>query len=118
MIILAQIHEHVLYNEIQAMHHTPEDFSEGDLGERIENFPYYNLISQFDLTLLFQAEFSLDLDLVEEYAALILENGIENMPPIVIDDNFSIIDGIHRLNAMILCGILKADLYMGTRMAL
>jgi hypothetical protein len=112
--VIEQIEEHVLYTATQKIHRDPSDFAHGDLGERLEEFKYYNLTKGFDLTKLNKDEWSIDEDLVEHYKDLIKEKGISDMPNITIDDNLSIIDGIHRLNALLESGITKADAYVGT----
>ena len=116
--IIEQIEEHILYTATQKIHREPSDFAHGDLGERLEEFKYYNLTKEFDLNLLDRDEWSVDESLVEHYKNLIKEKGIADMPSITIDDNLSIIDGIHRLNALLESGITTMDIYAGTNQKL
>jgi len=111
--LTVQIEEHVIYSQVQRIHREYDDFIDGNLGERIEEYQYYNLVPMFDLELLDQDEWDVDTDLVEDYEDLIEQKGIDNMPKIVIDENYSIIDGIHRLNALLNKGITNADLFIG-----
>lgn len=113
-IILDQVEEHEVYTTIKKSHRDINDFNDGDLGERIEEYRYYNLIHNFDLTLLNKDEWYVDDDLVKEYELMIEKDGIGNMPTIVISDNNSIIDGIHRVNALLNKGIEKIDIYIGS----
>jgi hypothetical protein len=113
-IILDQVEEHEIYTTIQKSHRDINDFNDGDLGERIEEYRYYNLIQNFDLTLLNKDEWYVDDDLVKEYELMIEKDGIANMPTIVISDQNSIIDGIHRANALLNKGIKNIDIYIGS----
>ena len=98
-------------------HHTPEDFSEGDIQERIDQFDYYHLV-EIDLNRLDREEFHVDDDLVKDYVVKIKNEGVENMPPMLISDNDEIIDGIHRLNALLDCGYKKFPVYVGSENSL
>jgi hypothetical protein len=112
--IIEQVEEYVVYNSVKRGHREADDFSDGDLGERLEEFKYYNLTKDFDLTKLNRTEWDLDENLVSHYEEMILEKGTDDMPKIVIDDNLSIIDGMHRINALLNSGITKSDIYVGT----
>jgi ParB-like chromosome segregation protein Spo0J len=98
-------------------HHTPEDFSEGDIQERMDQFDYYHLV-EINLNRLDREEFHVDDDLVEDYVEKIKNEGVENMPPMLISNNDEIIDGIHRLNALLDCGYEKFPVYIGSEKSL
>lgn len=103
------IEEHVVYGLAQRAHHTPEDFCDGDLGERIEQFSHFELstVRIADLNL---NEWQLDDDLVDAYSEL---DG-QLAPPIIYDAvNRSIIDGLHRANAAAKRGEAEIAAYIG-----
>lgn len=93
-----EISEEYIYNYVQYLHDDYEGaFIDGDLGNRIEEFEVYRFvelpISQIDLS-----EFDINNDSVEEYKNIIKNSG--DYPPIVIDDDYRIIDGSHRALAV------------------
>jgi hypothetical protein len=93
-----KISEEYIYNYVQYLHDDYEGaFIDGDLGNRIEEFEVYRFvelpISQIDLS-----EFDINNDSVEEYKNIIKNTG--DYPPIVIDDDYRIIDGAHRALAV------------------
>lgn len=112
--IEAQIKEHILYSISDKSHREHNDFVDGDLAERIEEFPFYNLISDFDIKKLDLDEWNVEEELVKEYSNLISRYGIENMPPILISDENSIIDGIHRLNSLKELGYANVPVFQGS----
>ena len=112
--IEAQIKENILYSITEKAHREYDDFVEGELTKRIEKFPFYNLISDFDIKNLDLNEWNIIDKLVIEYSDSISRYGIENMPPILISDNNSIIDGIHRLNSLKKLGYSKVPVFQGT----
>lgn len=112
--IEAQIKEHLIYSISEKLHREHEDFVVGNLTERIEEFPFYNLISDFDINQLDLEEWNVEQELVKEYSNYISRYGIENMPPILISDTNSIIDGIHRLNSLNKLGFSKIPIFQGT----
>lgn len=112
--IEAQIKEHIIYSISEKSHREHDDFVDGDLAERIEEFPFYNLISDFDIKEIDLNEWNVDNELVSDYTSLISRYGIENMPPILISDNNSIIDGIHRLNSLKELGYSNVPVFQGT----
>lgn len=92
------IEEEYIYNYIQYLHDDYEGaFIDGDLGSRIEEFNRYKLteinISEIDLD-----EFYIDNDSVNEYKSIINNTG--DYPPIVVDNEYRIIDGSHRAVAV------------------
>lgn len=112
--ILKQFTEGCIYSYAERLHRNQDDFVEGDLAARIEEYSYYNLTKEFNLRDLDRNEWSVDEDLVEEYKEKIIVDGIESMPPIIVSDDDSIIDGIHRLNAMLSLGIYTANVFVGS----
>lgn len=95
--------EEVIYMYVEYLNdyspiHTHEDsFIDGDLGDRIEQYSNYKLekvpIDRLDLS-----EWELYDDTIEEYTEEYEET--KEYPPIVLDSDYGIIDGIHRANAI------------------
>jgi len=100
-----------LYIMCEDIHHTPEDFFDGDLAERIEEYSEYRLV-EIDLTSIDLDEWDICEDTVEDYMEEIKDN-LDSLPiPLISADN-SIIDGTHRLNALKQLGYKKAFVYQG-----
>lgn len=112
--IVSQVEEFVVYNEVNKNHGRPEDFIDGDLGDRLEEFKYYNIVKNFDLRSLNKEEWDVCDDTVLEYEEKIKQKNIKNIKKIVISDKKSIIDGVHRLNAFLNLGVFFVDIYVGT----
>jgi disulfide oxidoreductase YuzD len=112
--IICQVEEHEIYSVAQRTHREPDDFCDGDLGHRLEEYKYYNLIKDFEISTLDLNEWEVCDDMVEDYMELIQKEGVDNMPPIVVSEDDSIIDGIHRLNALSRLGIDNFDIFVGT----
>ena len=87
-----------------------DSFVDGDLGERLDEYDNY-ILKEIDIDDLNLDEWNLDYDLVDHYQELYHEN--KTYPPIVIDDNFSIIDGTHRANAIKNIGFDKILAFVG-----
>jgi len=104
--------EDIVYQYVQKIHHTIDDFFDGDLSDRIEKYSYYKLI-YIDLSELDLDEFYIDETLVEDYVDEYKHN--HDYPPIVYDPEGSIIDGIHRTNALRELGIKKVKALVGTK---
>lgn len=88
-----------LIYELPEHHHTPEDFDEGDLTDRINQYFSYDLelitIDRFDF-----GEWIIDPARVEKIEKEIRKDAF-CYPPILYDPiNDSIIDGTHRVNAL------------------
>lgn len=103
---------HTIYSDVQAGHREPEDFAEGDIGDRIYWFDDYQLtslpVSKIDLD-----EFYVDEDLVDDIVKHIKDSP-STMPPIVYDPiEQSVIDGIHRANAYAKLGYDSIPAYVG-----
>jgi hypothetical protein len=98
-------------DEVEAMvvdiHHNKEDFDEGNLIDRIyeydvyeeRNIPIENITSPWEV----------DEALVDEY----VKKGSENMPPIVVDSDYDIVDGTHRFEAAKRLGLETIKAYIG-----
>lgn len=104
------VDESDIYSYVQALHHTDEDFSEGNLGERIEWYPQYKL-SYISLSSLDLDEWYWDEEEVNMFEEQ-LKNG-SKYPPIVVSHDYSIIDGTHRANALNQAGIEKILAFVG-----
>lgn len=95
--------EHVVYEFVKSIHHTSDDFVDGDIGERIEQFEHYKLmevsISQLDRGLYY-----IDEDLVTDFS----KRDYETTPPVVVGgfygNTFDVIDGNHRVESLVLNG--------------
>lgn len=92
------------------MHHTYDDFIEGDLGDRIEEYNKYKVL-KVDIKDIDIDEFTLDYDLIEDYKETLLSN--DKYPPDVLNSDYDIIDGSHRLNALDELGYTKVIAFVG-----
>jgi hypothetical protein len=113
-LIIEQFNESFVYEGVQKTHREIDDFFDGNLGDRIEEFSYYNVVKDFNIKSLDSNEWSICEDMVKDYEKMIDEKGISTMPKIVISEDGSIIDGIHRVNALLNKRISKVDLFVGT----
>ena len=91
-----------IYTYVQKLHHKrEEDFWEGNLGERIEKYPFY-IVKEIPIEQIEMDEFEIDEDDVEEYVELFKK--LNSYPPIVLTKKqygyYYIIDGAHRANAL------------------
>jgi len=108
--------EDIIYQYVQQLHRDNNDFIDGDLGERIEKYRRYQLrevnLSEVDLD-----EWDVDMDIVDDYIEMFQID--QDYPPIVLDNgyplDYSIIDGIHRANALSKMGIKKIKAWIGIR---
>lgn len=100
---------------VEKIHRNQSDlYDDGDLLERINCVDFYELmtiqIEDLDLN-----EWTVDEELVESYMSEL----IETMPPIIIHEyspsNYSIVDGIHRLNVCHKLGLKTIKAYVGKR---
>lgn len=82
------VDESDVYQYAQSLHRNYDDFHEGDLGDRIENYKSYKL-TEIDIDKLDLDEWDKDEDLVEAIEAKIEKTG--TYPPIIIDRDFCII---------------------------
>ena len=98
--------------EVIRLHGRTQDFDEGDLMHRLDRFIRFEempiALSSIDLN-----EFSLDEDLVQQFMQEFQRSG--SYPPIVFDAvDSSMIDGLHRANALSRMGLCAIDAYVGT----
>ena len=103
--------EEDIYQYIQSIHDDYEgSFIDGDLGNRIEEFEEYELktipISEIDID-----EFSLDTSKMKDYIKEYKNSN--NYPPIVLNDEYGIIDGTHRVNALERIGLKEVKAWVG-----
>ncbi len=99
-----------VYVMVQKLHRNPDDFFEGDLGKRLDDYEYYEL-KDIDISDLNLDEWDVRDYLVERIRKEIEKN--PKYPPVVIDHEMSIIDGIHRANALNELGYNKIKAYVG-----
>ena len=109
--------ESEIYTYIQKLHYKRDyDFWEGDLGERIEKFPYY-IVKEVPIEDIEMDEYQLDEDDMEEYIEMFKERG--SYPPIVLGKKsygyYNIIDGTHRANALRELGFDKIICFVGKK---
>lgn len=98
--------------EVTRLHTQQQDLDEGDLLNRLDRYTAY-VFKKIRVTDLDLFEFALCEDVVAEYAALYLATG--TYPPIVYDEvDRSIVDGLHRANALARCGLAEIDAFVGT----
>ena len=106
-----------IYTYVQKLHHKrKEDFWEGDLGERIEKYPFY-IVKEIPIEQIEMDEFQVDDDDVEEYVELFKK--LNSYPPIVLTKKqygyYYIIDGTHRANALRKLGLKSIICFVGKK---
>lgn len=99
-----------VYGYTQRIHHTYDDFIDGDLGDRIESYEEY-IVKEVNISDIDIDEFYVDDSLVDEYKEKIRKNG--HYPPVVLNSDYSIIDGTHRINALNELGIKTVIAFVG-----
>jgi hypothetical protein len=110
--VVESVDAHTIYSNVQSGHREPDDFIEGDIGDRIYWFDDYKL-SSLPISNLNLDEHYVDEDLVDDYIEHI-KYSPKTMPPIVYDPIAkSIIDGIHRANAYAKLGYETIPAYVG-----
>lgn len=110
--VIDSVDAHTIYSAVQGGHREPDDFVEGDIGDRIYWFDDYKLTS-LPIASLNLDEHYVDEDLVDDYIEHI-KYSPKTMPPIVYDPiEKSIIDGIHRANAYAKLGYENIPAYSG-----
>lgn len=106
--------ESLIYQYVQKLHLNEEDFWDGDLGDRIENYTSYKLM-EVDINKIDISDFEIDDDKVDEYSNSYKELNV--CPPIVLESEYygryTIIDGTHRANALHNNGIDKILAWVG-----
>lgn len=94
-----------IYNYVEYLHRNEEDFIDGDIGDRIGEFSKYKLM-EISIDRINIDEYELDIDDMKEYKKIFKETN--DYPPIILDgntewsfrNNYTIIDGNHRVNAL------------------
>lgn len=105
-----------VYSYIQNMHRNEEDFYDGDIGERIENFPKYQ-VAVIPIDKIMLEEYELDDFYLKKYIEKYKEIG--SYPPIVLGyydghwGHYDIIDGNHRANALERIGLKEIVCFVG-----
>ena len=95
--------------------HDPDELYSGDLLERLESYPEYQLMT-IPLNHLNLNEYAVNKDKVEKIARQITDN--PDYPPIVVSPLYghgkhSVIDGMHRANALAVLGQQTIKAYVG-----
>ena len=86
-----------LVDKVNSLHLNREDFETGDLEDRIRKYDFYKLID-VDANLIDADMWNSDDDLVGDYEKYTQRK--PDYPPIVLDDDNTIIDGTHRAKAL------------------
>ena len=89
--------ESSIYVYAQYLHRNDDDFYEGNLGKRIEKYKFYKLV-EIPIDKLNLDEWNVEDDIVDVFVKKYKIS--KNYPPIIITPKYSIIDGIHRANAL------------------
>ena len=105
-----------IHSHVYEIHGRPEDWGEGDLSDRIYNYEYYDVKNNIPLSKVDLEEWDVDDDYVDEIKSEIEKTN--NYEPIVVGEEegvtmFTIIDGIHRLNALNQLGYKNFKGYIG-----
>ncbi len=102
-----------LCSEVESHHHTYDDIIDGDLLSRIEQYPYWKMVT-YNIDDINLDEWSLDDDLLEKQIEEMKKN--PSYPPVIIDNKSydlpTIVDGIHRLNALDKLGYKTVQAYV------
>lgn len=100
--------EEYIYHYIQKIHDY-NDFIDGDLGQRIEGHEQYKLmeipIDKIELN------YEMDNDLANEYGQKILKTNY--YPSVVLDNDYDVIDGTHRIGGLISIGVKTVKAWVG-----
>jgi len=91
---------------VQSIHMEEDDFVEGDLIDRIREYPYY-ILKEIELDKI-ETTWT-DLGKVDDYAEMETE-----ADPVVLDHTLYVIDGSHRVEAAIERGEEKIKAYVGS----
>lgn len=83
------------------IHHSRQDFEEGDIVDRIKNFGVY-ILQEIPISQIDRGSYAIDEDLVDEYA----EQSQDTMPPVILGDiygkKYDAVDGNHRVESAVL----------------
>jgi len=94
---------------VRSIHVEEDDFVEGDLIDRIRQYPYY-VLKDIELNKIDTAW--TDLGKVDDYAEMYDQRGTDP-PPVVLDHTLYTIDGSHRVEAAREVGKEKIKAYVG-----
>ena len=112
--ITEQVSAKHIFDLAKKIHRRLDDFSDGDLTDRIYWFDEYTL-TDLPVSKINTHEFDVDEDLVAKHIAKIMKS-TDTMPPIIYDPVAkSIIDGIHRVNAYKKLGYKTIPAYVGSK---
>lgn len=112
--ITEQVSAKYIFDLAKKVHRKLDDFSDGDLADRIYWFDQYTL-TELPVSKINTHEFDVDEDLVAKHIAKIMKS-TDTMPPIIYDPIAkSIIDGIHRVNAYKKLGYETIPAYVGSK---
>lgn len=102
-----------LASEVESLHHTYDDIIEGDVLGRIHQYESWQLVT-YNIDDLNLDEFDTYEDLIEKYVKAIKVNS--SYPPVIIDDKSydipTVVDGMHRLNALDRLGYKTVKAYV------
>ena len=101
--------ERCLRSLLNQEHMEEDDFVEGDLIDRIRQYPYY-ILKDIELDKIETAW--TDLGKVDDYAEMYDQRDTEP-PPVVLDHTLYTIDGAHRVEAAREAGKEKIKAYVG-----
>lgn len=103
-----------IWELVQSIHKHTEDFSEGDLYDRIHSCDKYELV-EVKIKDIDPDEWACHTDVVDKYSQL----DPKTVPPIILhqykDGHYSIVDGTHRINAFLLMKQKKIKAYVGQK---
>lgn len=105
-----------ILSEVQDIHYEPNDFEDGDIADRIWGSDYY-LLQEVPMEMLDPDQWETENWRVEKIALEIIDSKFE-YPPIVVrlDHNmYEIIDGTHRVKALLWLGVVVVKAYVGQR---
>ena len=109
------VSDNYISDYVESIHGKPEDFDEGDINDRIYKYSEYKL-TKIEIDDLDLEEFYVDEDYVQDLELEIQKEG--KYSPIVFDpDQKSIIDGIHRANALHNLGKKYINAYVGVTLS-
>jgi hypothetical protein len=100
-----------MYNYVKGLHSYEQDLEEGDLGERLWKYPIYVLKNV--PTKRINAPWQTDSEIVRNYLAEFKQK--QNYPPIVLTAGLTVIDGMHRYEALVAAGVDKILAYVGKK---
>lgn len=89
-----------------------ECFIDGNLGKRLDKYDNY-ILKKINIDKLNLDEYNVDDYYVEEYKNLYLNAKI--YPPIILDNNYIILDGLHRANALKRAGEKEILAFVGLK---